>query len=222
MGNLGICKFCGEEYELSKRGKASDHCRKAECIKKAHHEAQKKYMEKKKKERQLAKIKEKTECKTKQENKVKPIYTIKDREMSQNEIGDISDILQIARELGSTRYSLIEFAKKSNEELSNCDKTDQKFLHTLEILKEEEILNMPLGRMQLLLLNEKENRDLRRNIKNKKYLIEALLDSILLKNPNAFIVQAVNSNEDVTRTIRRLKKDKTLYQVSEEDTLGNN
>ena len=39
----GICKYCGEEFEYSNRGKERGHCRKEECLKKAKNEAQKKW-----------------------------------------------------------------------------------------------------------------------------------------------------------------------------------
>ena len=210
------CKFCGEQFEI-KRGRMTDHCRKDECIKKAHVEAQKRFIEKKKKEKQLAESKLKAEVKIKKEETPKIIYSAKEKTQTKIEMNDFGDILQIARELGSVRYRLVELAKKNNEEVSKYDKEDQKFLHSLEFLEEltdEEAMKM--------IIEEKKNRELRRNIKNRKYLIQFLLDSILVKNPNAFMVQVISSDENVCKSISKLKREENLYVRKGETVVGCN
>ena len=87
----GICKYCGEEFEYSNRGKERVHCRKEECLKKAKNEAQKKwYANKVKKELQGTDIR----IVSKEENKPQIVYSSKDRSDNRLENEDFSDILE--------------------------------------------------------------------------------------------------------------------------------
>lgn len=123
------------------------------------------------------------------------------------EVEDISDILEISKELGAIRFKLIQMVEKAREDVKYHNIADQTFLHRLEFLDElsdEEAIKM--------LLEEKKSRESRRNYKNRQYLIEALLNSILIKNPNAFVVKAINGKGDILKVIDELKQDEALFQ----------
>ena len=62
-----------------------------------------------------------------------------------------------------------------------------------------------------MIIEEKKSRENRRNVKNRRYLIKAMLDSIRMKNPNAFIVQAIQSKGDILKTMEQLKQNDNLY-----------
>lgn len=122
------------------------------------------------------------------------------------DVEDVTDILEISKELGSIRYKLIQMVEKAREEVKRYNIADQTFLHKLEFLDtltDEAAIDM--------LLEEKQVRELRRKNKNRLILIQELLNSILIKNPNAFIVKAINSKGDILKTIEALKEDDSLY-----------
>lgn len=141
----------------------------------------------------------------KQEGK-KVIYSSKDKADTKAKMPNIGDILQLARDFGSFRYGLIQALQKEQLEEEKYNKADQTFLHKLEFLEEltdEEATTM--------IIEEKKSREQRRNVKNRKYLIKAMLDSIKMKNPNAFIVKAIQSEGDILKTMEQLKQDDDLY-----------
>lgn len=121
---------------------------------------------------------------------------------------DIGDILEVARNLGTIRFQLVEMITKNSEQISKFDKEDQTFLHKLEFL--EELTDEEAKEM---IIAEKKSRELRRNVKNRRCLIETLLTSILVKNPNAFVVKAIQyeDDKDIYRRVAKLKKDDNLY-----------
>ena len=57
----------------------------------------------------------------------------------------------------------------------------------------------------------KEERETRRIIKNRMYLVQELLNSMSIKNPNEFVVKAINGKGDILKTMEELKKDVSLY-----------
>lgn len=123
------------------------------------------------------------------------------------EVEDISDIIEVSKELGAIRFKLIQMVEKAREDVKYHNIADQTFLHRLEFLDElsdEEAVKM--------LLEEKKSREKRRNYKNRQYLIETLLKSISIKNPNAFVVKAINGKGDILKVIDELKQDETLFQ----------
>ena len=207
-----ICKYCGEEFERG-RGRITDHCRKEECLRQARNEANRKYYAKKMKN-ELGKTKVKI---IEQKERPTIIYSSKEKAETKIQMTDIGDIIQLAREFGTVRFKLIELLKRTNEEVGKYDKLDQTFLHRLEFLEE-----LSDEEAKQMIIEEKQSRELRRNVKNRRYLIEAMLNSISMKNPNAFIIQAVQSKGDICKTIARLKTDNTLYSVKENINNCNN
>ena len=200
-----ICKYCGDEFEQSNKGRKKDYCNKEDCIRQARNEANRKWYAKK-----IEALKGTKNRIIEQKEEPKVIYSSREKANTRIQMSDIGDIVQIARDYGSVRYKMIELLKKNNEDISKFDKEDQRFLHKLEFLEE-----LTDDEAKEMIINEKKSRELRRNVKNRKYLIEAMLGSIAMKNPNAFIVKAIQSDGDICKTIAKLKKDENLYAKKE-------
>lgn len=191
----GICKYCGEEFEYSNRGKKRVHCRKEECLKKARNEAQRKwYANKVKKDLKGENIRI-----ISKEDKPKVVYSSKDRVTNRLEKEDFSDIIEISRELGAIRFKLTELLNNENKKQSFYDRQDQDFLHKLEGLEEltdAEAINM--------IVEEKKKREIRRGHKLRKSIIIKMLDGII-KNPNAYVVETIK-NRDNFKYRQRVKE----------------
>ena len=126
---------------------------------------------------------------------------------------EIYDIREIARELGTIRFRLIEMYQKENEQVKSLEKEDITLLHAFELenLTKEEVWKM--------YQETKSRRTNRRGGKDRKLLIETLLNSIRVKNPDKFIVKAINDgkqSKDFPDVIEELKKDDTLFVQSKE------
>ena len=195
------CKFCGDIIEQPKRGRKRTCCRKPECLKKQSVETSRKWYFK-----NLEVLKGTKNRIIEQKEEKKIIYSSKDKADTKTKMPDVGDILQLARDFGTLRYSLIEALKKEEEQISKFDKADQTFLHRLEFL--EELTDDEATQM---IIEEKKSREQRRNVKNRRYLIRAMLDSIKMKNPNSFIVQAIQGKGDILKTMEKLKQDENLY-----------
>ena len=186
----GICKYCGEEFEYSNRGKERVHCRKEECLKKAKNEAQKKwYANKVKKELQGTDIR----IVSKEENKPQIVYSSKDRSDNRLENGD----------LGTVRFKILELLNKESKKQSLYDRQDQDFLHKLEGLEEltdTEAINM--------IVEEKKKREVRRSHKIRKAMLMKMVEGIM-KNPNAYVVETIK-NRDNFKYKQRVKENETI------------
>ena len=196
----GICKYCGEEFEYSNRGKERVHCRKEECLKKAKNEAQKKwYANKVKKELKGTDIR----IVSKEENKPQIVYSSKDRENNRLEKEDFSDIIEVSRELGAVRFKIIEMLNKENKKQSFYDGQDQDFLHKLENLEEitdTEAVNM--------IIEEKRKRETRRSHKMRQTMLRTMING-MPKNPNAYVVETIK-NRDNFKYRQRVKENETV------------
>ena len=195
------CKYCGGEIEQPKRGKKRDYCRKEDCIRQARNEANRKSYAKR-----MKTLKGTNYRIIEQKEEKKVIYSSVDKADTKAKMPDVGDILQFARDFGTLRYNLIQALQKEQQNEEKYNKADQTFLHKLEFLEEltdEEATTM--------IIEEKKSREERRNIKNRRYLIKAMLDSIKMKNPNSFIVQAIQGKGDILKTMEKLKQDENLY-----------
>ena len=196
----GICKYCGEEFEYSNRGKERVHCRKEECLKKAKNEAQKKwYANKVKKELKGTDIR----IVSKEENKPQIVYSSKDRSDNRLENEDFSDIIEVSRELGAVRFKIIEMLNKENKKQSFYDGQDQDFLHKLENLEEitdTEAVNM--------IIEEKRKRETRRSHKMRQTMLRTMING-MPKNPNAYVVETIK-NRDNFKYRQRVKENETV------------
>ena len=192
----GICKYCGEEFEYSNRGKERVHCRKEECLRKAKNEAQKKwYANKVKKELNGTNIR----IVSKEENKPQIVYSSKDRTDNRLENEDFSDIIEVSRELGTVRFKIIEMLNKENKKQSFYDGQDQDFLHKLENLEEitdTEAVNM--------IIEEKRKRETRRSHKMRQTMLRTMING-MPKNPNAYVVETIK-NRDNFKYRQRVKE----------------
>lgn len=192
----GICKYCGEEFEYSNRGKERVHCRKEECLRKAKNEAQKKwYANKVQKELAGTNIK----IVSKEESKPQIVYSSKDRSDNRLENEDFSDIIEVSRELGTVRFKLLELLNKESKKQSLYDRQDQDFLHKLEGLEEltdTEAINM--------IVEEKKKREVRRSHKIRKAMLMKMVEGIM-KNPNAYVVETIK-NRDNFKYKQRVKE----------------
>lgn len=196
----GICKYCGEEFEYSNRGKERVHCRKEECLKKAKNEAQKKwYANKVKKELNGTNIR----IVSKEEDKPQILYSTKDREDNRLKNEDFSDIVEVARDLGTVRFRINELLEKESKKQSFYDKQDQDFLHKLEGLDEltdTEAINM--------IVEEKRKREIRRGHKLRIEMLKKMQQGIM-KNPNAYVVETIK-NRDNFKYKQRVKENETI------------
>lgn len=192
------CKYCGAEFEQGK-GRKREYCYKEECIRKARNEIQRKWYAKKREN--ISQV---------EENKIPTVvYSSQERLEHKLNMPNTGDIIEIAKQLGTLRFQLVQMIEKERDCINEYNKADQDFLHRIEALEEltdQEAIDM--------LIKEKKNRESRRNYKVRYYLIQCLLDSIILKNPSAFIIQTIQKSKDFTyvpRVIEELKQDPNLY-----------
>ncbi len=190
-----ICKYCNEEFEYSNRGKERVHCQKAECIRKAKNDAQRKwYTNKVKKELTGENIRI-----ISKETKPQIVYSSKDRIDNRMENEDFSDIIEVSRELGAVRFKMIEMLNKESQKQSLYDRQDQDFLHKLEGLEEltdTEAVNM--------IIEEKKKREIRRSHKMRQSILSTMINGIP-KNPNAYVVETIK-NRDNFKYRQRVKE----------------
>ena len=190
------CKYCGNEFEQKKRGR-KEYCDRPECIRKARNETQRKWYAKK--NQKVVEV----------QNTETVVYSVQERLENRLNMPNTGDIIEIAKQLGTIRFQLVQMIEKERSYITTYDKADQDFLHKLENLEEltdKEAIEM--------FIKEKKNRENRRNYKIRYYLIQCLLESIVLKNPSAFISQTIQKSKDFTyvpRVIEELKKDPNLY-----------
>ena len=209
------CKFCGNEFEQPKRGRKKEYCNAPWCVNKAHNETRKKYLA-----RKAGNIEEEVEAVE------QDVETIKERidqarvvcsnneelaleSVNKNKIIDISELMQLGREYGAIRLKLIEEAKKcqAHEKLYNNE--EQNVLHEIE--SEENITEQQACEMVAKL---KKIREPRRIVKNRNYLIQEMLKSMLMRNPPRFVSLAIQRSKNwkyITKVVAELKEDKELY-----------
>lgn len=116
------------------------------------------------------------------------------------------DIIDIAKKIGNLRFQLIELIQKEHLRENKYNKKDQTFLHSIEFnddMSDEELLK--------LIRAEKESRNDRRNVKNRRILIQSLLDGILIKSPLVFINKVIENGEPFDKTIEELKSDEKIW-----------
>lgn len=142
------------------------------------------------------------------------VFDKKDRQDIHIEHKDTTEIIQIARQLGALRYELIKIVERDREAVNEFNRKDQKMfqtiIHKLEFsdeLTDAEIVQYVRADFKEV----KEERETRRIIKNRMYLVQELLNSMSIKNPNEFVVKAINGKGDILKTMEELKKDVSLY-----------
>ena len=124
------------------------------------------------------------------------------------EIMDIADIRELTRQLGTIRYSLIQLIEKERSKMERDTKDSETLQHAFEFenLTKEEVWEK---------YNEiKETRTQRRATKYRYLIIKMLLDSIKIKNPDKFLVEAINgckTERNLGDYLKELEKDKELF-----------
>lgn len=182
-----ICKYCGEEFEYSNRGKERVYCKKEDCLRKAKNEAQRKWYANKMKVLKGTKnrIVEQKEGK-------KILYSSTDKVMNVVAKEDFSDVLELARKLGSIRYEISEKIRSLSPEQSKCDKVDEVFLHKIEdLMKQEEIAETDVLKIFKEYLDKRPNR---RVVKDKQAMLQHLITGII-SNPNEYVVQFIKNRD---------------------------
>ena len=118
------------------------------------------------------------------ENITTSIKTDDKTSISVDDMAVFGDILEIAIKITELRNELLEKIKVDREKDKYYNGIDQDFLHHVEMLDK-------LSDKQAIdiILKEKESRKNRRNVKNRVFLIQGMLNS--MTNPNLYIF-AVN------------------------------
>ena len=119
------------------------------------------------------------EEKPKEEEKPIPVITRKFDEISFEDEKIFGDILEISKQITELRKQLLEKIKEDREKDKYYNGIDQDFLHyveNLDKLSDKEAID--------IILKEKESRKNRRNVKQRIFVIQGLLNAIT--NPDLF------------------------------------
>ena len=123
---------------------------------------------------------------------------------------EIADLVEISRELGEIRYRLIGMIEKERENIKKYEHGDNTLVHAFEFeeLSKEEVWEK--------YLENKASRTKRRMSKYRHAILKAMLDNITIKNPNKFVVTAINGGKDTRdfeEYVEELKKDDILFKA---------
>ena len=200
-----ICEICGKEEWVDVRRRVN-YCNSPECAKIIKERQRKEAMA-----RYNAKHgKNKIENLVPKEEKVEPEHNNYERQISlvaYNEL-DVGEIRDIARELGAIRYQLIQLIEKERAIIENSNKYDDTLIHCFEFetLTKEEVWEK--------YLETQKKRTTRRVAKYRYRLLKTILDSILIKNPDKFMAQAINgckNTRNFDEYVKELEKDSELF-----------
>ena len=115
---------------------------------------------------------------------------IKNEDKSSISVEDMSvfgDILEIAIKITELRNELLEKIKIDREKDKYYNGIDQDFLHHVEMLdklSDKEAID--------IILKEKESRKNRRNVKNRVFILQGMLNSMTNPNLYVFAVNGIN------------------------------
>lgn len=121
------------------------------------------------------------------ENITTSIKTDDKTSISVDDMAVFGDILEIAIKITELRNELLEKIKVDREKDKYYNGIDQDFLHHVEMLDK-------LSDKQAIdiILKEKESRKNRRNVKNRVFLIQGMLNSMTNPNLYIFVVNGIN------------------------------
>ena len=119
---------------------------------------------------------------------------IKNEDKSSISVEDMSvfgDILEIAIKITDLRNELLEKIKIDREQDKYYNGIDQDFLHHVEMLDK-------LSDKQAIdiILKEKESRKNRRNVKNRVFILQGILNSMTNPNLYVFAVNGINRSKN--------------------------
>lgn len=198
-----VCEVCKKEATVPTT-RRTNYCDNAECIKeikrRQSNEASKRYFAKKREESG------KTNEEVKEIFKNLQVKRTVNTEAIENLY--ITDIIELARELGNIRYRLIELIQKAQEEIEVGNKCDEVLVHAFEFeeLTKEEVWEK--------YQTEKRTRNKRRQAKYRYSILKGMLDHITIKAPSKFVAQAVQGCKDTRKFdeyVKDLQKDKELF-----------
>lgn len=191
------CKYCGEEFEQTGKGRKKEYCNKEDCIRQARNEANRKwYANKMNSELKGVKYK----IANKEENKI--LYSSTDKVLNVTVKEDFSDVIELARKLGAVRYEITEKIKSMSPEQSHFDKEDDVFLHKIEnLMKQDEILEEDVLQVFKEYLDKRPNR---RIIKDKQEMLKHLIQG-LISNPNQYVYEFIKNRDNRTYNTKKEK-----------------
>lgn len=208
-----ICEICGSQAEVPMRRRLdycdNEYC-KLEMKKRQALEASKRFYSKQNETQIITTQTNTATTPIVTPKKFKQFVEPEQRIVSTNaaEIMDIADIRELTRQLGAIRYSLIQLIEKERSKMERDTKDSATLQHAFEFenLTKEEVWEK---------YNEiKETRTQRRATKYRYLIIKMLLDSIKIKNPDKFLVEAINgckTERNLGDYLKELEKDKELF-----------
>ncbi len=192
------CKYCGEEFEQTGKGRKKEYCNKEDCIRQARNEANRKwYANKMNSELKGVKYK----IANKEEKKI--LYSSTDKVLNVTVKEDFSDVIELARKLGAIRYEITEKIKSLIPEQSHFDKEDDMFLHKIEnLMKQDEILEEDVLQVFKEYLDKRPNR---RIIKDKQEMLKHLIQG-LISNPNQYVYEFIKNRDNRHYHLKEVKE----------------
>lgn len=181
-----ICKYCGEKASVPTLRK-QNYCNKPNCKMLAHNEVARKHYHSNKNDNQLNNDFYQTKIfddLTRQP--AKP--TVMTQRVVSQKVADnlyVDDIMDIALEMGKSRYKLIQLIQKLVKEEKGYNKQDDIILHKLEF---EDLSKEETEKLVNQLIGDRPNR---RTIKVRRQIVNWLLVNSPIKNPAAFVKAAV-------------------------------
>ena len=130
---------------------------------------------------------------------------------------EYQDILEVAQEMGNLRYKLIQMVQEATNNENGYNAQSLDFLHGVENIEDIEKLT-PEEAFNMLKKAHIERKK-RRNCKERKYLIQLLLDGFLIKNPTVYIARVIEKSKDwtyISRVAEQLKYNPDLYDLRKE------
>lgn len=130
---------------------------------------------------------------------------------------EYQDILEVAQEMGTLRFKLIQMLQEAEKNENGYNAQSLDFLHGVENIEDierltpEEALNM--------LKKAHIERKKRRHCKERKHLIQLLLDGFLIKNPSTYMAKVIENSKDWTyipRVAEQLKYNNDIYDIRKE------
>lgn len=199
-----ICEICGKRGTVPNKRKLN-YCNDLECER-----MMKEIKRKEAKDRFNAKNKISSQPIVEEEKKVKVWQPQETRTVNTTayENLDISDIRELSRQLGTIRYTLIQMIEKERAKIESAGKFDDTLIHSFEFE------NLTKEQVWEKYLETKQQRTNRRQNRYRYTIIKGILDSIKIKNPDKYVVMAINgckSTRDFDKYIEELKEDKELF-----------
>lgn len=207
-----VCEVCKKEATVPTT-RRTNYCDNAECIKEIRrrqsNEASKRYFAKKREEESGKTNEEVVDIHKDLAKEIFKNLQVK-RTVNTEAIENlyITDIIELARELGNIRYRLIELIQKAQEEIDVGNKCDEVLVHAFEFeeLTKEEVWEK--------YQTEKRTKNKRRQAKYRYSILKGMLDHITIKAPSKFVAQAVQGCKDTRKFdeyVKDLQKDKELF-----------